>query len=539
MSWWNRAVGYEVYLRSFADSDGDGVGDLPGLLGRLDYLAWLGIDLVWVTPFYPSPMRDHGYDVADYTGVDECFGSLADLDAVVARAHELGMRLIIDLVPNHTSSDHPWFQQSRSSKANPYRDYYVWRDPRPDGGPPNNWLSTFGGPAWTLDEATGQYWLHLFLPEQPDLNWANPRVADEFDQILRFWLDRSVDGFRIDVAHGLAKHPDLPDNPPGHPPEWADFSTTSAAGWTQFEHRYDTHQPEVLDVYRRWRSVVAPYGGLLLGEVYVLEADRISRYLAGDGLDIAFWFPPLHLPWDADRLRWALREGTRLTPGALAWITGSHDRPRAVSRFGGGVVGQERALALSTLMFGLPGVPFLYQGEELGLSDVPVPVEAAQDPIAIREGVTGRDPARTPMPWDASAGPGLGFTAAERAWLPVGDRTPTDTVAFQRANDRSVLQRYRNLIHVRRSLLTGSDLVEWLTDAGPVIAFQRGQAVIAANCATAPDHLTLPGRFEVRFSSLGSREGEINDNVVQLDANEAMILVETDSRGTSYAHHPA
>lgn len=536
MPWWDQSVGYEVYLRSFADSDGDGIGDLQGLLGRLDYLDWLGINLVWVTPFYPSPMRDHGYDVADYTGVDERFGSLADLDAVVARVHQLGMRLIIDLVPNHTSSDHPWFLQSRRGRANPYRDYYVWRDPRPGGGPPNNWASTFGGPAWTLDEVTGQYWLHLFLPEQPDLNWANPRVADEFDHILRFWLDRGVDGFRIDVAHALAKHPDLPDNPPGHLPEWADFSATSASEWAQLEHRYDAHQPEVLDVYRRWRSVAEPYGGLLLGEVYVLEADRISRYLAGDGLDLAFWFPPLHLRWDADQLRWALREGASLTPGAIAWITGSHDRPRAVSRFGGGLVGQARALALSTLEFGLPGVPFLYQGEELGLPDVPV--QDVQDPIALRTGVTGRDPARTPMPWDSSAGPGLGFTTADRAWLPLGDRMPTDTVAFQRADDRSILQRYRSLLQVRRSLLTTPALVEWLTDAGSIIAYRRGRAVVAANCAAKPDGLTLPGRFEVRFSSLGKREGEINDKVVQLAANEAMILVEADSREASQAHDP-
>ncbi|MGH8895551.1 MAG: alpha-amylase family glycosyl hydrolase [Egibacteraceae bacterium] len=529
--WWRDAVGYEVYLRSFADGDGDGVGDLPGLLGRLDHLAWLGVDLVWVTPFYPSPMCDHGYDVADYMNVDEVFGSLADLDAVVSRAHELGMRLIVDLVPNHTSSDHPWFQQSRSCLDNVYRDYYVWRDPRPDGGPPNNWVSVFGGPAWTLDQVTGQYWLHLFLPEQPDLNWANPKVADEFDRILRFWLDRGVDGFRIDVAHALAKHPDLPDNPPGHPPEWVESSETSAAGWAQFKHRYDTDQPTVLDVYRRWRGVVEPYRGLLLGEVYLLEADRISRYLAGDGLDLAFWFPPLHLRWDVDKLRWVLREGTRLTNGAVAWVTGSHDRPRAVSRFGGGAVGQARALALSTLEFGLPGVPFLYQGEELGLPDVPIAVIDAQDPVALRERVAGRDPARTPMPWDSSAGPGLGFTTAERAWLPFGDRTPADTAACQRADDRSILHRYRKLIRVRRSLLRGPDSVGWLIDSGPVIAYRRGPAVVAANSAADPERLALPGRFEVRFSSLGRGEGEIHDGVVQLAGNEAMILASTDSRG--------
>jgi alpha-glucosidase len=526
VSWWDNAVGYEIYLRSFADSNGDGIGDLPGLLDHLDHLAWLGVDLVWITPFYPSPMRDHGYDVADYTSVDERLGSLADLDAVVARTHALGMRLIIDLVPNHTSSDHPWFQQSRSGKHNAYRDYYIWRDPRPDGGPPNNWVSVFGGPAWTFDTETGQYWLHLFLPEQPDLNWANPRVADEFDRIMRFWLDRGVDGFRIDVAHALAKHPDLPDNPSGHPSEWVEFSTTTAAGWAQFEHVYDMDQPAVLDVYRRWRRIVEPYGGLLLGEVYLFQADRISRYLAGDGLDLAFWFPPLHSPWDADRLRWVLREGARLTRGAVAWVTGSHDRPRVASRFGGGTVGRMRALALSTLEFGLPGVPFLYQGEELGLLDVPIAPSDAQDPIALREGVAGRDVARTPMPWIDEQG--FGFTTAERAWLPFGDRTAADTVAFQRADNCSILHRYRTLIQVRRSLLGGPDPVEWLTDAGPVIAYRRGRAVVAVNCAANPEHLALPGRFKVGFSSLGQTEGEITDDVVQLAGHEAMILALTD-----------
>ncbi|HEY8338341.1 MAG TPA: alpha-amylase family glycosyl hydrolase, partial [Egibacteraceae bacterium] len=240
--WWRGAVGYEVYLRSFADSDGDGVGDLRGVLEHLDHLAWLGVDIVWVTPFFPSPMHDHGYDVADYCGVDPRFGTLADLDALVAAVHARGMRLLIDLVPNHTSSEHPWFRAARSSRDNPYRDYYVWRDPAPDGGPPNNWTSHFGGPAWTFDEATGQYWLHLFLPEQPDLNWANPAVADEFDAILRFWLERGVDGFRIDVAHALAKHPDLPDNPPADPAD-ADADHALTDDFRRLQHIHDVNQP--------------------------------------------------------------------------------------------------------------------------------------------------------------------------------------------------------------------------------------------------------------------------------------------------------
>ncbi len=529
MSWWEGTVGYEVYLRSFADSDGDGVGDLRGVLERLDYLAWLGVDLVWITPFYPSPQRDHGYDVANYAGVDERYGSLADLDAVVARAHELELRLIIDLVPNHSSSDHVWFQQARSARNNPYRDYYVWRDPGPDGGPPNNWVSVFGGPAWTLDEHTGQYWLHLFLPEQPDLNWANPKVPEEFDEILRFWLSRGVDGFRIDVAHALAKHPDLPDNPPGSPPSWLDHTGNKAAAWSTFEHQYDTDQPQVLDVYRRWRTVVEPYGGLLLGEVYLFEAGRIARYLAGDGLDLAFWFPPLHLGWDAERLRLALREGAEITEGAIAWVTSSHDRPRAASRFGGGRNGALRALAVSTLQYGLPGVPFLYQGEELGLTDGIVARAQAADPIALRQGLPGRDGARTPMPWAHPSGPGMGFTTAERAWLPFGGRTAADTVEVQRADHRSILQRYRALIRTRRALF-GADAtstnrpVEWLTTDGPIIGYRRGEVVIAANCDDEPATLPLAGRWQLRFSSLGLDEQALVTNVLELAPFEARIV---------------
>jgi alpha-glucosidase len=512
MTWWEGALGYEVYVPSFADHDGDGVGDLRGILDRIDYLAWLGVDIVWLTPFYPSPMLDHGYDVADYTGVDPRFGTLTDLDALVTRANGLGMRVIIDIVPNHSSSEHPWFQQARSSRDSPYRDYYIWRDPRLDGGLPNNWVSEFGGPAWTLDEGTGQFWLHSFLPEQPDLNWANPAVAEEFDRIIAFWLDRGVDGFRIDVAHGLAKHPDLLDNPSGAPPDCIEAAEADGRG--KLDRRYDRDQPQVLDVYRRWRRIVAPYEGLLIGEVYLFEAARVGRYLTGDFLDLAFWFPPLHVPWDAGRLRRVLREGASLAPGRVAWVTGSHDRSRAVTRFGGGGLGQARALALSTLEFGLPGVAFLYQGEELGLCDGVISATDVRDMV-------GRDVVRTPMPWDG--GPGLGFTSAQRAWLPFGGRKVTDTVEFQRADERSILHRYRRLIHTRREWFGDPGPVEWLTDDGPVIAYRRGGTVVAANCAGAPASLPLPGRFQVRFSSLGVGEGDLITDALALAPHEARI----------------
>ena len=524
--WWHGSVGYEVYIRSFADADGDGVGDLRGLHQRLDHLAWLGVDLLWVTPFYPSPMHDHGYDVADYTGVDERFGTLDDLDAVLEEAHARGMRVVIDLVPNHTSSEHPWFAESASSRDNPYRDYYIWRDPGPDGGPPNNWVSVFGGPAWTYDEATGQYWLHLFLPEQPDLNWANPAVAEEFDRILEFWLNRGVDGFRIDVAHGLVKHPELLDLP--LIPESERVETDQFVGdYALFDHVYDRNQPGVLEVYRRWRKLVDTHDALLLGEVYLREVRQLAPYVKGrDGLHMTFWFSPVHVPWDAERLRDVLVEGLTLVPGSVAWISGSHDRSRVVTRFGGGDVGRARALAFATLLFGLPGVPFLYQGEELGLDDVPIDATEAQDPIGARAGALdrSRDVCRTPMPWRPGAG--MGFTTASaEPWLPFGDRRPDDTVQGQRDDPTSLLHRYRALIGLRRGMPDVIDApVEWLTAGGPVLAYRRGDVLVAGNCGEAVQRLTLPdGGWRVAFDADGGPERAVAGLIV-LEPAQAVVL---------------
>ena len=485
--WWRDAVGYEIYLRSFADSDGDGVGDLGGVIAHLDHLQWLGVDALWITPWYPSPQRDHGYDVADYRAIDPRFGTLADVDRLIAEANGRGLRVIADMVPNHTAAEHAWFQAALADPTGPYRDYYIWRDglPGADGEPgarpPNNWLSHFGGPAWTRDPASGQWWLHLFLPEQPDLNWANPKVREEFDAILEFWVDRGVDGFRLDVAHGLAKHPELLDNPPKAPDALRAHRDEHAGAFDAMDHVHDLDQDAVVEVHRGWRRVTAPRGALLLGEAYLLDAPRLRRYVdPHEGLDLVFWFPPLHVAWDAATVRQVLEAGTVLGRDAVAWITGSHDRPRAATRLGN----KQRALALSTLVLFLPGAAFLYQGEELGLADAPPPAGARQDPVAVlNPGLAGRDGCRTPLPW--APGPGWGFTTAPESWLPYGDRTPADTVAVQREDPTSTLHRYRWLLGLRRSLLAElPDAVEWL-DLGPdVVAYRRGPIVVAANAGT-------------------------------------------------------
>jgi alpha-glucosidase len=509
VGWWQGAVGYEIYVRSFADHDGDGVGDLPGITERLPHLADLGVDVVWVTPFYPSPQADHGYDVADYLGVEPTFGTVDDAIGLIDRAHGLGLKVIFDLVPNHTSSEHPWFLDARSSRESAHRDWYIWRDPAPDGGPPNNWVAHFGGPAWTFDEPTGQYYLHLFLPEQPDLNWANPEVRAAFVEILRTWFRRGVDGFRIDVAHSLVKDQGFADNPvlvevaPEAPPK---------ERFEAFEHRYDLDQDGVLDVYREWNEVADAHDGVLLGEVYLLEADRLHRYVeTGDGLHLAFAFAALHTAWDADGIRATLGELLEAGGERYAWPLGSHDDPRAATRFGGAELGARRARAYLTFLCGLPGVPFLYQGDELGLDDGELDSTSAQDPIAVRNpGAEGRDPVRTPMLWDP--GPGFGFTTGT-PWLPFGhNRRPEQAVEAQRGVEGSPLERTRELLHVRRELpaLRGGTRWAWLTDDGPVLAVLRGpgrdqpearEVVVALHVGTGGDdeaatiELPRPGRL--------------------------------------------
>lgn len=446
--WWQDGVIYQVYPRSFADSDGDGVGDLAGVLARLDHLVTLGVDVLWLSPIQPSPMADFGYDVSDYCNVDPLFGTLADLDRLVAACHARGLRLVLDLVPNHSSDRHPWFLDSRGGRGAPKRDWYLWRDPAPDGGPPNNWLSHFGGPAWTLDPGlgqhqSGQYYLHSFLPQQPDLNWRNPAVVAAMHGVLRFWLDRGVDGFRVDVIWLLVKDALFRDNPPE--PDAA----PDARPFARQRALHTADQPETHAAIAGLRRVLDAYPErMMVGEIY-LPTDRLVRYYGGalDECHLPFNFQLLLCAWNASAIAGVIREYEAALPAGAwpNWVLGNHDRPRIASRVG---TGQARLAAM--LLLTLRGTPTLYYGDELGLEDVAIPPERAQDPAGLREPGRGlgRDAVRTPMPWDAS--PGAGFTTGE-PWLPLNADHVSRNVAAQHAEPDSMLALHRRLLALRRA----------------------------------------------------------------------------------------
>lgn len=503
--WWRDAVIYQVYVRSFADSDGDGIGDLPGITDRLPYLRDLGVDAVWLTPFYTSPQKDHGYDVADYTDVEPLFGTLADADALIARAHELGLRLIVDLVPNHSSSAHAWFQAALAAgPGSPERARYLFRDGRGVDGsePPNNWNSVFGGPAWTrVDD--GQWYLHLFDSSQPDFDWRNPEVGDMFADVLRFWLDRGVDGFRVDVAHGLVKEASLRDQivaPGEQPRSGADVNGTETAERSMVERTLNDEpmwdQPEVHEVYRRWHSVLAEYDGdrMLVAEAWTQTPESMARFVRADEMSQSFNFAWLVSPWSAE----AFAEVVTGTFDALAevgatptWVLSNHDVIRHATRYGGGVQGLARARAATLTMLGLPGSSYLYQGEELGLEQVDVEPEFRQDPSWFRTGEVGRDGCRVPIPWSDDAAP-YGFGPSEgQPWLPQPADWAPLTAAAQADDDTSTLAFYRRALQARRSL-SGSS-IEVLDLGAEVFAFRRGDVVVALNCGTAPVDLAAAG----------------------------------------------
>jgi alpha-glucosidase len=450
--WWKRAVIYQVYPRSFQDTNADGIGDLQGIIDRLDYLndgteRSLGVDAVWLSPTFPSPMKDFGYDVSDYCGVHPDFGDLATMDRLIEACHQRGMRLLLDFVPNHSSDQHVWFQESRSSRDNPKRDWYIWRDPKPDGSAPNNWVAVFGGPAWEYDEDTGQYYLHSFLKEQPDLNWRNPDVVAAMHDVMRFWLRRGIDGFRIDVIGMILKHPELADNPlnPDYDPVLPEERRLLQVNTVNY--------PDVFNAVAGIRSVLDEFpGAMVVGEVFG-PADVIARYHGGDllnGLHLAFNFQlivneSVETPWDATVIRKIVSDlEAELPRGAQpCYALNNHDRSRFVSRNNADGLGHVRARAACLLLLGLRSTPFLYYGEEIGMVDVEIPEEKQRDPARFRH--FGRDPQRTPMQWDDS--PGRGFTKAE-PWLPFG---PDEiNVQAQQADPDSMLSLYRDALWLRK-----------------------------------------------------------------------------------------
>jgi alpha-glucosidase len=467
--WWRSAAFYQIYVRSFQDSDGDGVGDLAGIRSRLPYLRDLGVDALWLTPFYPSPQADHGYDVADYCGVDPRFGTLEDFDELLADAHALGLKVTIDIVPNHTSDQHRWFRNALADPGHPDRKRYLFL-PGEDGGPPTGWTSAFGGPAWSLDEASGEWYLHFFAPEQPDLDWHEPSVRESFEGILRFWLDRGVDGFRIDVAHALFKDRSLPDmvEPVPRPP-FGDWLTALM-------------QPELHPLYRRWRQLADEYPGdrMYVGEIVLEDQDRIATFVAPDQLHLSFNFGLLFEQWDAERMR-ATIERTLRALGRVAapatWVFENHDVTRLPTRYGGGEAGRRRARAAVLLLFGLPGTSFTYQGQELGLEEVDLPDEARQDPIFFRTNGAraGRDGCRVPVPWTAEP-PAFGFTVGD-PWLPMPSDWGSVSAEAQAGEAKSTLELFRSALRLRPR---GEEL-SWRKSPPGTMIFDRGELTVLVN----------------------------------------------------------
>jgi alpha-glucosidase len=520
--WWQDAVLYQIYPRSYGDTNGDGIGDLAGIVAHLDHLEWLGIDAIWISPITVSPNADWGYDVADYCDVDPALGTLDDLDALVAAAAARGIRVVLDLVPNHTSSQHPWFVDARASRDAEHRDWYVWADPAPDGGPPNNWVSSFGGPAWTLDPTTGQYYLHNFFPEQPDLNWWNDAVRDEFDGILRFWFDRGVAGFRIDVAHMVVKDRELRDNPPiDHDDDWID----QVRGQRPV---YNSSRPEVHDVYRRWRAIAREYDPerLLLGETHVQDLATLARFYGNnDELGLAFNFPFVFSTFAADLLR-AVVDGTiaALPEDAWpVWTLSNHDVSRMPTRWCDG--DDERVRCALLLLLTLRGTPVLYYGDELGLPDTVIPVDRLVDPVSIMyQPVHNRDAARTPMPWTDDAGAGF-TTAGVEPWLPCGDLAAYN-VADQRADPRSTLHFTRALLALRREYaeLRSGELID-VGSADDVWTYRRGeQLLVVLHLGSGRAAATMPGPGVVLLDTHGTREGETVSGSVEVEGWRGLLV---------------
>ena len=519
--WWQKGIVYQIYPRSFADSNDDGVGDLRGVLSKLDYLSWLGVDALWISPIYPSPMADFGYDVSNYTDIHPVFGSMADMRELLDAAHSRGMKVILDFVPNHTSSEHPWFQEARRSKNSDKRDFYLWHDPGPNGAPPNNWLSVFGGSAWTWDEGTGQFYYHAFLEQQPDLNWRNPLVRQHMYAAMRFWLDQGIDGFRMDVIWHLIKDDQWRDNPTN--PEYV----PGQAPYNQLIPAYSTDQPEAHQIVKEMRAVMNEYDErLLIGEIYLPIRRLVSYYgTSGDGAHLPFNFQLITLPWNARQIAAAIGEYEgALPPEAWPnWVLGNHDQPRVASR-----VGLSQARVAAVLLLTLRGTPTLYYGDELGMRDAVIFPEDIRDPQGKNIGIS-RDPARTPMQWSEARY--AGFSNAT-PWLPLGHDYQHCNAERQSHEHDSMLGLYRRLIAARRkepALSVGT--YRPVVSEGDVIAYVReaetgNRFLIALNLGPRPGLLSLEsvGAGQVVIATESRRESERASGRLILTGDDALVV---------------
>jgi alpha-glucosidase len=517
--WWRDGVIYQIYPRSFADSNGDSVGDLPGITSKLDYLQWLGVDAIWLSPINPSPMVDFGYDVANYHDIDPIFGTLGDFDRLVSEAHARGIHIVMDMVMNHTSDQHEWFIESRSSRDNPKRDWYIWRDPK-NGREPNNWESVFGGKAWKFDSQTGQYYLHLFTVEQPDLNWSNPQVKETMFNECAFWLDRGVDGFRLDVAHMLIKTEGLPDNP------------TKRFRWRAYDrqdHGHHINHPRTHSIWKEFREVLNRYPErMAVGEVEATDAEKYYG-TKHDELQLVFNFDLLHQKWTARGFAQVIHDWeTKLAREDWpCWTLNNHDNPRSITRYASSRVTDARAKVAATMLLTLRGTPFLYYGEELGMRDGKIPRNEILDPPGKKYWpiYKGRDGCRTPMVWNDSTNAGF---STGKPWLRVNPDFKTINVEAERSDPNSMLNYYQRLIELRRSSpALRSGLYRSISNSIDLWAYEReayGQRLlIALNFFSQPARLKIVGDWKIYLSSV-ERSDSIVHGELALAPNEAVIL---------------
>lgn len=517
---------YQIYPRSFQDASGDGIGDLKGIVQRLDYLQWLGVDCVWLSPVYPSPMADFGYDISDYEGIHPLFGTMDDFDELLEQVHSRGMKLILDLVPNHTSDQHPWFLESRSSRDNPKRDWYIWHDAGDNGALPNNWLSVFGGHAWKWDETTGQYYYHAFLKQQPDLNWRNPEVQRAMMDVMHFWLRKGVDGFRVDVMWHMIKDAQFRNNPvvPNSPFDEKDLI------YEYHDPVYSTDQPEVHEIVRMMRRVTNEYDDrVLIGEIY-LPIHKLVTYYGADksGAHLPFNFQLLTLPWDSEQIARAIDEyeGALPADGWPNWVLGNHDQPRVASR-----VGRSQARVAAMLLLTLRGTPTIYYGDEIGMRDVPIPQDEIVDPQGLNmpDRNVSRDPSRTPMQWNSDEFAGF---SGNKPWLRLPYNFRRVNVALQKENPESMLSFYHSLISLRKrqpALQTGKYTPVYSDKQ--LIAFIRendtDRFLVVLNLSHRPGYLRPKNEAfegEIIVSTETERIGLRIENNLLLSGDEGLIV---------------